>query len=148
MCIARQRAATGAGDANRLRRAPVMPTKIMSWLTRVPRPMRPPLLLKPSPNGMNAAIHVVWSRVSLIPMCSRRNEIEPTAVIRCTPWATIRCRVLRISRSCATSPQITEQVRRTSVTTPAPKLRKSWSQTPPYTTTRGMASRKTAVATP
>ena len=42
MCIARQRAATGAGEANWLRSAPVTAVKIMSRPASEPMPMRPP----------------------------------------------------------------------------------------------------------
>lgn len=148
MCIARQRAATGAGEANWLRSAPVTPTKTMSRAAREPRPISPPLPSTPRLNGISAAIRTVCSRVSLMVMWIRRNAIEATAVTRWMPCATIRWRVLRMSRSCATSPQITDEVRLTRDSTPAPKSRNRWSQLPPSRTTTGMSSRTTAVATP
>ena len=74
---------------------------------------------------MNTATHVVWASASLTPMCTSRKTIEATAVIRCTACARMRLRVSSRTRSCATRPQITEQVRHTRDSTPAPKLRKS-----------------------
>ncbi len=125
MCIARQRAATGAGVAKVPRRAPVMPTKTISRPAREPRPISPPMPVTPSENGTTAAITSVWSRAILVVMCRSRNAIEATAVVRCTAWPTIRWRVLRTIRSWATRPQITEQLRETRDSTPAPKFRNS-----------------------
>ncbi len=96
MCMARQRAATGAGEAKRLRRMPVMPTKIISMPASVPRPIRKdrPVTasssVRASPKGSTAAIHVVWSRTSLMTMWMSRKTIEATAVVRCTACARIR----------------------------------------------------------
>src|SRR6187455_2922230 len=53
-----------------------------------------------------------------------------------------------MSRSWATRPQMTEQVRDTSDRTPAPKLRNACSWSPPTSTTTGMRTRTTAVANP
>ncbi len=148
MCMARQRAATGAGEAKALRSAPVMPTKIMSRPAAEPRPISPALPVTPSEKGITAAISVVWSRAIFVVMCSRRNAIEATAVVRCTAWPTIRCRVLRKIRSWATRPQITEQLSETRDSTPAPKFRKSRTVSPPTSTTTGMSSRTAADAAP
>lgn len=125
MCMARQRAATGAGVAKLLRRAPVMPTKIISRPASEPSPIRPPIPVTPSENGMIAAISCVWPSATLVVMCSSRNAIEATAVVRCTAWPTIRWRVFRKIRSWANRPQITEQLSETRDSTPAPKFRKS-----------------------
>lgn len=155
MCMARQRAAIGAGEANWLRSAPVMPTKIMRYAAREPMPMRvalpglaPPVPEKSQPKGSRAATQSAWSSASLTPMCMNRNAIEATAVTRWMPCATMRWRMLRTSRSWATRPQITEQVRQTSDRTPAPKFRNCCSQSPPSITTTGISSSTTAEATP
>lgn len=90
MCTARQRAATGAGDAKALRSAPVMAVKIISRPAREPKPMSPLVPVRPSPKGISAATRVVWSRASLTVMCSRRKATEEIAVVLCTAWATSR----------------------------------------------------------
>ena len=56
MCTARQRAATGAGDAKALRSAPVTAVKIMSRPAREPKPMSPLVPVTPRPKGISAAI--------------------------------------------------------------------------------------------
>src|SRR5690606_19327715 len=71
---------------------------------------------------------VVWAGAGLITVCTSRKKTAPTAVVRCTACAMIRCRGPSRIRSCATSPQITEQLRQTSDRTPTPKLRKSTNQ--------------------
>ncbi len=148
MCMARQRAATGAGEANRLRRAPVMPTKIMSRPASEPRPIRPSAPVTPSEKGISAPSRVVWSSAILVVMCNSRNAIEATAVVRCTACPMSRWRVFRKIRSWATRPQITEQLSETSDRTPAPKFRKSRTLSPPTSTNTGMRSRKAADAAP
>ncbi len=90
MCMARQRAATGAGEANWLRSAPVTPTKIMSRPASEPRPISPALPSTPRPKGISAAIRTVWPSATLIVTCTRRNAIEATASTRWMAWATIR----------------------------------------------------------
>ncbi len=148
MCIARQRAATGAGDAKTLRRAPVTAVKIMSSPAAEPRPTSPAMPVKPRLKGITAAMNRVWSSASLTVTCSSRKATEEMAVVRCTACATMRWRVLRKMRSVAIRPQITEQERATSDSTPAPKLRKSRTAFPPASTTTGISSRTTALAGP
>ncbi|OAH09580.1 hypothetical protein STSP_71940 [Streptomyces jeddahensis] len=148
MWTARQRAATWTGDAKALRRAPVSPVVTMSRAAREPKPMRPFVPVKPSPNGISAASSVVWSSASLTVMCSSRRASAATAVARWTAWASSRCRELRNSLSVATRPQITELVRETSDRTPAPKLRKSRKPSPPTNTSTGMSSSVIAATPP
>ncbi|MEV6934987.1 hypothetical protein AB0N19_11120 [Streptomyces sp. NPDC051132] len=102
----------------------------------------------PSENGTAAAISPVWPSAILVVTCSRRKAIEATAVVRCTAWPMIRCRVSRKIRSWANRPQITEQLSETRDSTPAPKFRKSRNPLPPAGTATGRSSRKTADATP
>nr|MCF0103436.1 hypothetical protein [Streptomyces sp. MH191] len=148
MCIARQRAATGAGEAKALRRAPVMAVKTMRRPATEPSPMSMPMPVTPRLKGITAAMNCVWSSASLTVTCRSRKATEEMAVVRCTACATMRWRVLRKMRSVATRPQITEQDRATSDSTPAPKLRKSRTVFPPASTTTGIRSRTTALAGP
>lgn len=126
----------------------MIPTKTISSPASEPSPIRPPIPVTPREKGTTAAISRVWSSASFVAMCSSRNAIEATAVVRCTAWPTIRWRVFRKIRSWASRPQITEQLSETRDSTPAPKSRKSRNRSPPARTTTGISSRATADATP
>ncbi len=67
--------------------------------------MSPALPFTPRLKGISAAIRTVWSSASLTVMWITRKAIEPTAVTRWMPWATIRWRMFRMTRSWATSPR-------------------------------------------